>query len=75
MRVTDIFSFIFLNGNKIIYLFYNSVSNTISQWEAFNNGAMVVFSSIPDNSKRGFVLSYRGRKCHNPLKWISERYC
>lgn len=37
MRVTDIFSFIFLNGNKIIYLFYNSVSSTISQWEAFNN--------------------------------------
>ncbi|RMX48930.1 hypothetical protein pdam_00008322, partial [Pocillopora damicornis] len=37
-------------------------------------GATVVFSSIPDNSKRGFVLSYRGRKCHNPLKWISERY-
>lgn len=52
-------------GNEVGQRYCGSITSPILK-HVKGNMATVVFRSDSANSKKGFILSYKGRKCHNP---------
>lgn len=52
-------------GNEVGQRYCGSITSPILK-HVKGNMATVVFHSDSANSKKGFILSYKGRKCHNP---------